>query len=37
MVRLMMIDAIASVLHCEVDREVGGKTSVEKVVVKDVS
>ena len=32
MVRLMVIDVIASILHCEVNREVGGKTSVEKLL-----
>ena len=34
MVRLMVIDAIASVLHCEVNREVGGKTRVEKLLLR---
>ena len=34
MVRLMVIDVIASILHCEVNREVGGKTRVEKLLLR---
>ena len=34
MVRLMVIDAIASILQYEVNREVGDKTSVEKLLLR---
>ena len=34
MVRLMVIDAIASILHFKVNREGGGKTNVEKLLLR---
>ena len=34
MVRLMVIDVIASILHYEVNHEVGGKPIVEKLLLR---